>query len=223
MVQDFSVLIKEVQDKGVAFREQALVGVPTEKLAHAIGEPVSLGAVSPVHALAPKTQDEAGHNTYSGYYGLAMFPLHTDMANWHTPPRYLMLRCLLGAKDVATLVLDPSKSIAEIGVENLARALMKPRRRVTGRMGLLPLVERRDEGLMIRWDERYLQPASRAGAFYTAELQEKLRTTEVTNFFLEKPGDTVVIDNWRMLHGRAAVSEASRSRRIERVYLKALT
>jgi hypothetical protein len=33
-------------------------------------------------------------------------------------------------KDVATRVLDPSKSIAEIGVENLARALMKPRRRV---------------------------------------------------------------------------------------------
>jgi L-asparagine oxygenase len=222
MLHDFSELIRGVQDRGFVFREQLLLGVSTEKLAQAIGEPIRLGAHSPVHTLTPKSQDEAGQNTYSGNYGLGMFPLHTDMANWHAPPRYLMLRCLVGAEDVATVVVDPRPIIDRIGIENLARALVKPRRRVAGRMWLLPLAERRDEDAMIRWDERYLQPASRAGAFYTAQIRERLLTVAICSIFLAKQGDTVVIDNWRMLHGRAAVPEGSRSRRIERVYLTAL-
>jgi L-asparagine oxygenase len=167
---DFSGLIREVQDRGFVFREQLLRSFSTEKLALAIGEPVNFGALSPVHTLAPKSRDEAEHNTYSGNFGLGVFPLHTDMANWHAPPRYLMLRCLVGADDVATLAVDSRPILDRIGIENLTRALVKPRRRVAGRMWLMPLAERRDEGTLIRWDERYLLPASRAGAFYSAQL-----------------------------------------------------
>jgi L-asparagine oxygenase len=100
---------------------------------------------------------------------------------------------------------------------------MKPRRRVAGRMSLLPIVQFLHDGMMVRWDERYIQPASRAGEVYAAEMSHRLREAVVALIVLALPGDTVVIDNWKMLHGRAAVPEGSRSRRIERVYLKALT
>ena len=222
MLDDFSGLIREVRDRGFAFRKRLLLDVSTEKLAQAIGEPIALSANSPVHTLTPKSRDEAGYNTYSGNYGFGVFPLHTDMANWHAPPHYLMLRCLVGVDDVATAVVDPLPIIDKIKIENLARALMKPRRRVAGSMSLLPLAARLDEGAMIRWDERYLRPASRAGGFYAAQIREHLRTVATCRILLARPGDTVVIDNWKMLHGRAAVPEGSRSRRIERVYLKAL-
>ena len=35
-------------------------------------------------------------------------------------------------------------------------------------------------------------------------------------------GDTVIIDNWRMLHGRPAVPEGRRDRHLQRVYLRSL-
>ncbi len=112
--------------------------------------------------------------------------------------------------------------VDRIGIENLARALMKPRRRVAGRMSLLPIAQPHDDGTVLRWDERYLQPASQTGRIYAAEIKRQLRDLPVAPVVLARAGDTVVIDNWKMLHGRAGVPEAGRARRIERVYLGAL-
>ena len=39
---------------------------------------------------------------------------------------------------------------------------------------------------------------------------------------LETPGDTILIDNWRMLHGRAPVQPEACERLIERVFLSDL-
>jgi alpha-ketoglutarate-dependent taurine dioxygenase len=43
--------------------------------------------------------------------------------------------------------------------------------------------------------------------------------TAALNVLLLQPGDTLLIDNWRMLHGRSEVSTQSTSRIIDRVYL----
>ena len=39
---------------------------------------------------------------------------------------------------------------------------------------------------------------------------------------LANPGDTLIIDNWRVLHGRSSVGEGDTDRMIERVYLSEL-
>lgn len=222
VADDTLQFVTRILSAGFAFRERYSPNVSTEQLAQSLGQPIALTANSPVHALTPKATDEAPSNTYSGNYGLAEFPLHTDMANWFEPPRYLMLRCIVGAPDVATMVVDPRLAVDSIGFEKLTRALMRPRRRVAGRMSLLPIVQPHDDGAILRWDERYFLPASRAGEICATEMSQSLRELPVIPVVLSRPGDTVVIDNWRMLHGRAAVPEGSRSRRIERVYLKAL-
>lgn len=219
---DYRELIRAVQFQGFAFRERLSPRLSTEMLAHAIGEPVALGVNPPVHPLTPKSTDEAPFNTYSGNYGLGDFPLHTDLANWYEPPHYLMLRCVVGAPDVATTIVDPWPAINAIGIQNLARALMKPRRRVAGRMTLLPLMHSLHDDLLVRWDARYLQPASRAGELFATQMGRYLHELPAIPVILAQQGDTIIIDNWRMLHGRAAVPEHSRSRHIERVYLKAL-
>lgn len=222
MTDDLGGLISAVLAKGFAFREELSAAASTEELAHALGEPIAFSGNSPVHTLTPKSTIEASSNTYSGNYGLGEFPLHTDMANWHEPPRYLMLRCVVGSRDVATTVVDLEPVAKSIGIENLTRALMKPRRRVAGRIGILPLAQPFHDGMIFRWDQRYLQPASRAGEVYAREFSERLREATIIPFALAQPGDTVVIDNWKMLHGRAAVPESNHSRRIERVYLRTL-
>jgi len=42
------------------------------------------------------------------------------------------------------------------------------------------------------------------------------------DFVLEKPGDTLVVDNWRMFHARSAVPTTQRNRNIHRAYLSTL-
>jgi alpha-ketoglutarate-dependent taurine dioxygenase len=37
--------------------------------------------------------------------------------------------------------------------------------------------------------------------------------------YLSQPGDTLIIDNWRMLHGRSAVQQSEKDRLLERAYL----
>jgi len=42
-------------------------------------------------------------NTYGGNYGLRKLPIHTDLAHWYRPPRYVLLRCIVGAPPSARL------------------------------------------------------------------------------------------------------------------------
>ncbi|WP_189666890.1 TauD/TfdA family dioxygenase [Pseudomonas amygdali] len=36
------------------------------------------------------------------------------------------------------------------------------------------------------------------------------------------PGDTLIVDNWRMLHGRSAVPTSAMRRQLERIYISEL-
>ena len=66
------------------FREQLLLGVSTEKLAQAIGEPTRLGAHSPVRLYPhPSPKMRPGQNTIAGIMGLVCSPFaygHGELA-----------------------------------------------------------------------------------------------------------------------------------------------
>jgi hypothetical protein len=51
-----------------------------------------------VQTLIPRKVSSSPPNTYSGNFGHAEFPLHTDLAHWALPPRYLLLRCIRALK-----------------------------------------------------------------------------------------------------------------------------
>lgn len=52
-------------------------------------------------------------NTYSGNFGLEVFPFHTDLAHWYIPPRYIFLRCVNPAEYVATKLIDRQSILDE--------------------------------------------------------------------------------------------------------------
>lgn len=149
--------------------------------------------------------------------------MHTDLAHWQKPPRYIVLRCIKGFDAVATLVVDGSAVVRNIGERVLSRALVQPRRPNNGHLPLLRLYQR-DLGSagLLRWDEVFIRPATPAGAVGISRMKELLATVERNQILLRSPGDTLIIDNWRVLHGRSSIAEACTERIIERAYLGAL-
>ena len=94
---------------------------------------------------------------------------------------------------------------------------------MNGSTTLLRLLERtRDENKLFRWDEIFLKPASRMGETATLAIKATIdERTGIQTTLLEE-GDTLVLDNWRMLHSRARVPAGCETRLIERVYLESL-
>ena len=195
--------------------------VTTEDLAAGLGEPLDPWGDGLVQRLEPR--DSGPPNTYSGLFGLGAFPLHTDLAHWLIPPRYLLLRCGKGYADVPTLLLDGTEIVREMDADALGRAIVRPRRRQSGELRLLRLwsTPMRATGCL-RWDQVFLQPASVEGRRAFDSLRDRLEIATPTQIVMIEPGEAIIIDNWRMLHARPAIPAGRRDRYLERVYLRSL-
>jgi L-asparagine oxygenase len=210
----------QVYENGFAFVQRLLPQTDSFHVAAALGKPLQLGGDQIVQRLVPLSASTP--NTYSGNYGLNPFPFHTDLAHWNLPPRYFMLRCVKGYSDVPTLILDGNKLISDVGSEILRRAVVRPRRPRAGEVRLLRLLAEGLDAQILRWDSLYLKPASRIGEKAFADVHDSLDSITPIAVALVQEGDTMVIDNWRMLHGRSAVMENYSDRHLERVYLGTL-
>lgn len=195
---------------------------PLQAFGH-LGVIVSVGTQNDTQSLRPRRLEEAPRNIYSGNYGLSEFPLHTDLAHWYVPPRYLALRCIVGASNVETRLLDGRLIERKIGRSRLRRTLVQPRRPLNGRLPLLRILdEPQNLGMLIRWDSLFIKPASDDSADTFNTIQVVLSEAPAIRVALTSPGDTLVIDNWRMLHGRSEVPRDGLQRHIERAYLGGL-
>lgn len=190
------------------------------EIAENLGKPLAPWEDELVQTLVPRSQ--AAPNSYSGIFGLNHFPFHSDLAHWPTPPRYLLLRCVTGYADIPTLLIDGHDLIEAVSLDIMARAIFKPRRPRDGRVSLLRLCEPVEDDVRIRWDEVFLKPASKVGEVANLSVREWLSTCKPTALSLAEPHDTLLIDNWRMLHARSSILPGRENRAIERVYLEEL-
>lgn len=199
----------------------------TIDIGRSIGTVVDIRALLPqsgiptVQTLSPRHTSESSSNRYSGTYGLADFPLHTDLAHWARPPRYLVLRCRGGSTDVVTRLMPSSALASTLGTATLRRALARPRSPSrSGKLCLLPLMFSENDTTGFRWDPLFLIPMNGA-AQRVAEVMSvnAWGEADLVTLALTSPGDTLIIDNWQFLHGRGSVPPTGMGRRIERVYL----
>ncbi len=219
------ISVKEHVDReGCIFIEGYEPGRPSTEIAPMFGKVLSVwDDDDPVQELVPIGQHDAAPNTYSGIFGRDQFPFHTDLAHWRDPPRYLMLRCVKGYADIPTPVIDGHDLVQAIGTDLLNRALVKPRRPRGGSFSMLTLREPEgNRAALLRWDEVYLKPASKIGEQAFARIKVEIDSRNAIENTLTEPGDTLIIDNWRMLHARAPVPAGREDRLIERTYLGAL-
>lgn len=213
---------QEVEERGYALLKSYRANSSGEEVASELGKVLTLREGSPVHRLRPTPKDDATPNSYSGIYGLDVFPFHTDMAHWRHPPRFMMLRCVVGFEEVPTLLADGAEIVRKADEGVLARALVQPRRPVKGRLPLLRIFQPSESFGIIRWDDKFFRPASRAGEHGVESFRAALGTVSKHSIALVDRGDTLVIDNWRMLHARSPVPPGCKGRILERAYLEQL-
>ena len=214
-----------VELQGYAFLPSFHPTLSPNAAASALGIPELVDGLRLVQELLPTKPDLTTPNTYSGNFGLDSFPLHTDLANWAKPPRYLMLRCAIGDPDIDTKVIDGLSLVESLGSSTLARCLARPRRPMKGALQLLPVWQRTTEAhkQLLRWDSVYLQPTNEYARAVFATITDWLSLSQPKTHVLLNKGDTLLLDNWRVLHGRSAVSNSTSSRKIHRLYLSSLT
>lgn len=176
---------------------------------------------SSIQILKPRTAVTSGGNRYSDIYGLEEFPLHTDFAHWPRPPRFLVLRCVVGCPEVSTNllpaalldnILDDGLLFQAMYCSNLQRNKYSP--------SILPMEFSDNTVRGIRWDRHSLKPINKAAFNVSREMS--IQASEHAGLAaqcLANRGDTLIIDNWRCLHGRSRVPKDGRQRRIQRVYL----
>lgn len=142
----------------------------TAEVAHSTGRVLDLAEVLPqsgipsIQRLVPRRIEDGATNMYSGNFGLEPFPLHTDLAHWIQPPRYMILRCLVGAPSVSTRLLHSRTLIGHLSLSAVKRAVFRPRRKSrSGKTLPLSLLQRHKEsGELFRWDSLFIEPANRA-------------------------------------------------------------
>jgi hypothetical protein len=210
---------KELEQRGWMFLRTYRPDAPCAEVAASLGFAVESLDGSSVRTLRVHSREAAPPNTYGGIYGTSEIPFHTDLAHWSVPPRYAMLRCIRGDPNVYTEIVTSAHVVESVGKLALRRALAIPRRPFGGRRVLCRLYEDWDHGLF-RWDRAFLTPATKDSSLVFAEVVDCLEMLRGDNFSLSSKGDTLIFDNWRVLHRRSEVSDPSKARELERAYLR---
>jgi hypothetical protein len=215
----------ELARNGFVIWREVKPGASTMEVSAEIGKVLDIEGLLPgrgipiVQSLKPRERDTVGHNQYSGHYGLGEFPLHSDLAHWGLPPRYFLLRCIEGARDVFTSILPWTNILPTLGVTALQRAVFAGRRQRFGFCGLVRGLSRYETGSIFRFDPVFLRPLNAPAKELAALLADPKWAKTSTQISLSRPGDAILIDNWHVLHGRSAIPAGSSGRRVERVYL----
>lgn len=189
-----------VERDGYVLQNSLSPHLPTLQIASALGSLVSIPDLLPfsgipiVQSIRPREMSEVGDNQYSGHYGLSAFPLHTDLAHWILPPRYVLLRCLVGTDDVSTNLLDSADVVRTVGIISLQKAVFRTRKYHTGSSGLVRAISRHNGDQIFRWDPIFLQPLNRHAQVLKSAMLDPAREDAVIRIQLRHPGDTLLID-----------------------------
>lgn len=190
------------------FREQL------SAIAAKIGTPVATrSSKSLCDTLVPITSSNAKAKSLSKIYDIGELPLHVDTAHWSTPCHYVILACVNpGSARRPTLLMD-SQTLC-LGSRQTELLFSSPFRVKNGRKSFFSTIMSKGRPF-IRFDPGCMTPTSLGGAkalnFFSR--QNLLKYVEA---FYWQAGGVVIIDNWRVLHGRAATDLSDSDRKLLR-------
>jgi len=200
----------------------------TMEAASALGKVLDIRSLLPktriptVQTLRPRDASSVADNQYSDIHGLGAFPLHTDLAHWTIPPRYFVLRCINPAEDVCTLALPWAAVTPALGSIDMRKAVFGARKKRAGCSGLVRAMSRQAGQDIRRWDSMFLKPLNQQARDLDQLLRDAKWVRSATRIPLRRPGDMILVDNWRILHGRDPVPPDSKRRLLERAYFSEL-
>jgi hypothetical protein len=173
-----------------------------EPIANRRGEP-------PVSRLRPTTEEEAKPHSLSAQVGLGAQPLHTDGAHQESPPDFLVFVSERPSRTPTWLRHVRGQSVpwddlrgGMFLVGTGSSAFFAPALKGAGSTGRL----RFDPGCMTPCDAR-----ARVAAKFLSD------TTSATRVDWTSPGQILVLDNSRTLHGRGEVHDEDLDRELVRI------
>ena len=158
-----------------------------------------------VDRLVPLAQSQAHPRSMSVVFGKGPFPFHTDLAHFLNPPRFVLIRAERSdGISRQTLLQDfQSLDLALATRQLLAHGPFFVR---GGHRPFLCSISDRVPGStaeIVRYDGCCMVPASSSAHRAALVLMQKMSEVEPVRIDWYR-GRTIVIDNWRVLHARAA-------------------
>lgn len=202
----------------VPVTSESAVGEQLLAMASQIGEPVaSRVGGSLCERLHPILADSARPNSLSKIYSLGEFPLHVDTAHWLTPCRYVMLACLSpGDGYRPTVLLDTLRLPIDEAQFNLLHSA--PFRIKTGRNSFFSTILSRNRSF-VRYDPGCMKPVTSEGD-RALDIFSKQRWPAHLEEMRWSVGKVLLIDNWRVLHGRGNASCPDDDRTLLRISIR---
>lgn len=180
-----------------------------------LGKPLPVRAGDDVFTtLTPTVAKLARPNSLSRRFSCGEFELHTDTAHWVTPCRYIMLACVdSGEGGRPTLVLDAKAlPLTSSQTELLYTA---PVRITNGRRSFFSTILSRGREF-VRFDEGCMTGLT-APALAALQVLKKKHWLGQVEEFRWRPGVGLLIDNWRILHGRGLAATEDPRRKLLRI------
>lgn len=169
-------------------------------LASSLGTPKPMRAGGPVcEPLMPTNASQAKRHSLSRRFSLGEFPLHVDTAHWPTPCRFLVLACVNpGSAERATLLLNPKR--LPLGEKEFGLLYGTPLRVTNGRASFFSTILSKSRPF-IRLDPGCMTAVTPDGvaAIHVLSRDNWYDYLELIHW---EEGKVVIIDNWRVLHGR---------------------
>jgi hypothetical protein len=168
----------------------------------------TLGDVTPLNGevtqkLIPLDRGAVSSRSFTSRFGRELFPLHTDTAFWIRPARFVVF-FMENASCTATNVLSVQDS--ECLVEFCRKTNPVFTRQTTrGIIYSRPWTE--NDGGRLVYDPCYMRPENQSARDFEGALNDLLVSAKRICW----PGrKALVIDNWRVLHGRERCSDMTR-------------
>ena len=175
------------------------------RVARSLGEPLAGRNNQVLEMLAPTRPEHSKANSLSERHGLGAFPLHVDGAHRPRPPRFLVLGCAsAGASPIPTLVsaFDDLKLDA-VDLRRCATAIFVIR---NGRRSFYSTIT--DLGQpFVRFDAGCMKAVSAEARVLSDKITSRSDHVAPTRIDWQT-GEIVILDNWRVLHGRGASPSA---------------
>lgn len=187
------------------------------KIANALGIPYAGRKGAYLERLSPTSADQSYPQSLSRKYGLEALPLHNDTAHFPTPCRYVVLGCEEPGEVPSPTVLLDSKSLQLTKFE-LSRIYSTPFFIMNGRRSFYSSIRSKSRKF-VRFDPGCMHPVSEEGR-EAMNIFGKDRNKKSLVYICWTKNSILVIDNWRVLHGRENSQPADQHRSLLRVTIK---
>jgi alpha-ketoglutarate-dependent taurine dioxygenase len=193
-------------------REQLLA------LASGLGTPAATRSNGSLcDTLLPTEADAAKPRSLSKVHAVGEFPLHIDTAHWLTPCRYVMLACVSpGSASRPTLLMDARRLPLNEHQSSLLQST--PLRVTNGRNSFFSTILSKARPF-VRFDPGCMAATMTDGAKALVVLARQNWPDYIETVHWEA-GTVVVMDNWRMLHGRGHADCPDSDRKLLRISIR---